>query len=66
MMQLMETTHLTLIRIVRIPRMPPIAREQLLGLIEQYAEIIVRDNGRARRLPPSAAPVQAPDGMRIS
>jgi hypothetical protein len=65
MMQLMEDTHLTLIRVVRIPRVPPAARELLLELIEQHAAIIVRDNGRARRRP-SVAPVVAPDGMRIS
>jgi hypothetical protein len=65
MMHMLETTHLTLIRIVRVPRIPPAARELLMELIEQHAEIIVRDNGRARGRPPSAAPVEAPDGMRI-
>jgi hypothetical protein len=66
MLELMEETHLTLIRVVRVPRMPPVARDLLLGLIEQHAAIIVRDNGRGRRSPPSAARVEALVSQRIS
>lgn len=65
LMLLVEETHLMLIRIVRLPRVPPTARELLLELIDKHATIIVRDNGRGRR-PPSAAPVETPDDMRIS
>ena len=65
MMDFIKDSQSTLIRIVRLPRVPPTARELLLELIDKHATIIVRDNGRGRR-PPSAAPVEAPDDMRIS
>lgn len=63
---LLEDTHLTLIRVIATPRMPQTAREQLALLIERQATLILRDNGRGRYRRPSAAPVEAPDSMRIS
>jgi hypothetical protein len=64
---LLEETHLTLIRVVAIPRMPQTARNQLSLLIERQATLILRDNGRGRyRRPPSAKRASAPASPRIS
>ena len=66
-MDMVKDTQSKLIQIVRLPRIPPTARDLLLELIEQHAEMIARNDGMGRRLrPPSAAPMQAPDNIRIS
>ena len=66
-MDMVKDTQSKLIHIVRLPRIPPIARDLLLELIEQHAEMIARNDGMGRRLrPPSAVRVSAPDDMRIS
>lgn len=66
MMDLIKDSQSMLIRIVRLPRVPPPARDLLLELIDMHAALIRRQNGRGQRAPSRAMPVEAPVSQRIS
>ena len=44
----LQDAHLTLTRVLGLPRLPRAAREQIALLVERLALLLLRDNGRSQ------------------